>query len=154
MMRTGMKTIVISGARSDVGKTTLAEKVGRLLPGSVVVKLGHGKEKEDMGNVFYHAGTPFTKVAADNPEAAFLIIESNRVLEEIEPDIAIYLPADDPKPSAANAEERADLVRGREFTDDMVQLVAGRLGIGDGPAAEIARLACGAGGTWTSEEDG
>ena len=41
-----MKTIVISGARSDVGKTTLAEKIGGVLPGSVIVKLGHGEEKD------------------------------------------------------------------------------------------------------------
>jgi len=149
-----MKTIVISGARSDVGKTTLAEKIGGVLPGSVIVKLGHGEEKEGVGNVFYHAGTPFARVAADNQGAAFLIIESNRVLEEIVPDLAIYLPADDPKPSAAIAEERADIIRGCGSGDDTVRLVAGRLGIDADPAAEIARLASGAGGFGTSEEDG
>jgi len=153
-MRTGMKTIVISGARSDVGKTTLAERIGRLLPGSVVVKLGHGKRKEGVGNAFYHAGTPFEEVVEDNPAADFIIIESNRVLEEIEPDIAIYLPADDPKPSAAIAEKKADLVRGCGSGEDAVRLIAGRLGIDAGTAAEIAMLACGDGATGTGEEDG
>ena len=45
-----MKTIVIAGARSNIGKTTLAEGICRLLPGSVCVKLGHGKLKEDVDN--------------------------------------------------------------------------------------------------------
>lgn len=57
-----MKTIVISGARSNVGKTTLAEKIRQLLPGSVRVKLGHGELKEDMDDVFYHAGTPYERI--------------------------------------------------------------------------------------------
>ena len=141
-----MKTIVISGARSNVGKTTLAEEIRRLLPGSVRVKLGHGELKEDMDDVFYHAGTPYERIKEENPQADFLIIESNRILEEIDPDLAIYLPADDPKPSAALAEKRADLIRGCECRDDMVSLVAGRLVIDAVKAAEIVRLACEKGG--------
>jgi len=141
-----MKTIVISGAKSNIGKTTLAEEIRQLLPGSVRIKLGHGKLKEDMDDVFYHAGTPYERIKEENPQADFLIIESNRILEEIDPDLAIYLPADDPKPSAALAEKRADLIRGCEYRDDMVSLVAGRLVIDAVKAAEIVRLACEKGG--------
>ena len=141
-----MKTIVISGAKSNVGKTTLAEEIRRLLPGSVRVKLGHGEPKEDVDGIFYHAGTPYERIKEKNPQADFLIIESNRILKEIDPDLAIYLPADDPKPSAALAETRADLIRGRECGDDTVSLIAGRLLIDALTAEEIIRLACETGG--------
>ncbi len=136
-----MKTIVISGARSNVGKTTLAEKIRQLLPGSVRVKLGHGELKEDMDDVFYHAGTPYERIKEENPQADYLIIESNSILEEIEPDLAIYLPADDPKPSAALAETRADLIRGRETGEGAAKDIAERLGIDIGTAEELIRLA-------------
>ncbi|MCK4548624.1 MAG: hypothetical protein KAU49_00595 [Candidatus Krumholzibacteria bacterium] len=148
-----MKTIVISGAKSNVGKTTLAGKMGALLPGSVCVKLGHGAVKEGVDNVFYHAGTPYERIKEDNPQADFLIIESNRILEEIDPDLVIYLPADDPKPSAALAETNADLIRGCEMSDDMVRLVVDRLGIDTSIAAAIIMLACEGGVTEDGNED-
>ena len=124
-----------------------------MLPGSVRVKLGHGELKEDMDDVFYHAGTPYERIKEENPQADFLIIESNRILEEIEPDLAIYLPADDPKPSAALAETRADLIRGCEMSDDMVRLVVDRLGVDMRTAVEIVRLACEGGVTENGNED-
>ena len=142
-----MKTIVIAGARSNVGKTTLAEEIRQLLPGSVRVKLGHGELKEDMDDVFYHAGTPYERIKEENPQADFLIIESNRILGEIDPDLVIYLPADDSKPSAALAETNADLIRGCEGGADEVKLVVDRLGVDTQTAAEIVRLACETGGT-------
>jgi hypothetical protein len=107
-----MKTIVISGAHSNVGKTQLAQRLCRLLPGALHVKIGHGERKEDVGNVFYHVGTPFYVVADENPDAAYLVIESNTILEEIKPDCAIYLPGGEPKPSAESVAEKADIVRG------------------------------------------
>ncbi len=137
-----MKTIVISGAKSDIGKTTLAEGICRLLPGSVRVKLGHGELKEAEDNVFYPSGTPFERIKAENPQADFLVIESNRILEEIEPDLTVYLPAEDPKPSAALAEEKADLIRGCEVRGELVELVKDRLGVGTLTAVEIVWLVC------------
>jgi hypothetical protein len=68
----------------------------------------------------------------------------------MDPDLAIYLPAEDPKPSAALAEASADLIRGRRCRGEMVRLVAGKLEVDDGTAAEIVRLAC---GTWDGAED-
>ena len=149
-----MKTVVISGARSNVGKTTLAEKIRRLLPGSVRVKLGHGELKEDVDGVFYHAGTPYERIIEDNPQADFLVIESNRILEEIDPDLSIYLPADDPKPSAALAEERADLIRGCGETEELVDLVMERLGVDTRTAAGIVRLTCADEGPDIESDDG
>ena len=140
-----MKTIVISGARSNVGKTTLAEKISGFLPGSVRIKLGHGELKEDVDNVFYHAGTPYDRIKEENPGADFLVIESNRVLVELDPDLAIYIPADDPKPSAALAESRADIVTGRGTMDETAVMIAEKLGIEAAVAEDVAGLVCGGG---------
>jgi hypothetical protein len=138
-----MKTVVVSGARSNVGKTTLARELCRLLPGAVHVKLGHGGKKPDAGNVFHPAGTPFERIAAEQSGAAFLVIESNRILDEIKPDLAIYLPAEGAKPSARSACERADIRRGEPFSAAVVMDVARRLGVTLVTAAAIARLAAG-----------
>ncbi|MDD3641869.1 MAG: hypothetical protein PHQ19_00170 [Candidatus Krumholzibacteria bacterium] len=138
-----MKTIVVSGARSNVGKTTLARHLCRLLPGAVHVKLGHGREKPDAGNLFYPVGTPFGEIAAGSGPAPFLVIESNRILEEIRPDLAIFLPADDPKPSAKGARERADYIRGEPLPCEAAEDIARRLGVALGTAREIARRIAG-----------
>jgi hypothetical protein len=147
-----MKTIVVSGARSNVGKTTLARGICSLLPGSVHVKLGHGERKEGTDNVFYHAGTPFGKIAEESPDAGFLVIESNRILEELKPDLAVYIPAEQMKPSAAMAEERADLTRGCAGKEEEIGLVGERLGVDRETAAGIVRLVCGNGGALDVEE--
>lgn len=134
-----MRTIVVSGARSNVGKTTLARSLCRLLPGAVHVKLGHGREKPGEGNVFYPAGTSFERIAAAHEGASFLVIESNRILGQMRPDLAIYLPAGDPKPSAGPARALADLVRGETPPAEAAEVIAGRLGV----AVETAeRIAC------------
>jgi len=149
-----MKTIVISGAKSNIGKTTLAEKICALLPGSVCVKLGHGEEKEGMDNKFYPAGTPYERIKDENPQAGFLVIESNRILEEIKPDLTVYLPAEDPKPSALIAEKRADLIRGCAGSDKEAVFVAGRLGVEAATAAGIVQLVCDDSGPEMDDKDG
>ena len=138
-----MKTIVVSGARSNVGKTSLARELCRILPGAVHVKLGHGAVKPGTGNVFYPAGTPYRRIAADHGEAPFLVIESNRILGEIRPDLAVFLPADDPKPSAGPARGRADYIRGEFDPPGAAEDIARRLDLGMETAGEIARLIAG-----------
>lgn len=141
-----MKTIVVSGARSNVGKTTLARGICSVLPGSVHVKLGHGERKEGTGNVFYRAGTSFESIVEGSPDARFLVIESNRILEDLRPDLTVYIPAEERKPSAALAERRADLTRGCAGEAGEVSLVSERLGVDHETAAGIVRLVCGDGG--------
>lgn len=136
-----MKTIVVSGAHSNVGKTSLARELCALLPGAVRIKIGHGEEKSGEGNAFFRAGTPFSRVAREIGEAHFAVIESNRVLEELEPDCLIYLPGGAPKPSAALARARADIVRGESLSRETIARLAGGLGLGEETALEIARLA-------------
>lgn len=136
-----MKTVVISGAHSDVGKTQLAEQVRRLLPGAVHVKIGHGIEKENVGNVFYHVGTPFYVIADENPGAEYLIIESNSILKEIKPECAIYLPGGEPKPSAVVAAEDADIIRGKRVGRGTIARIERDLGIDEKTVMEIVLLA-------------
>jgi len=107
-----MKTIVISGASSNVGKTAAAKKIARLLPGSKYIKIGHGKEKPNQEGEFFNIGTPFSDIVSKHGNAPFLIIESNSILNEITPEILIYLTGDSQKPSAKKAEEIADIKRG------------------------------------------
>jgi hypothetical protein len=136
-----MKTIVVSGAHSNVGKTRLAEEICRLLPGAIHVKIGHGEEKDDVGNVFYHVGTPFYVIADENQGADFLVIESNTILKEIQPDCTIFLPGGVPKPSAVGAVEKADIVRGERIDRGTMARLVDSLGIEEETVVEIISMA-------------
>jgi hypothetical protein len=136
-----MKTIVISGAHSNVGKTRLARDLCELLPGARHVKIGHGREKKDGANRLYRIGTPFSRITRENGQAEFLVIESNRILEEVEPDCTIYLPGGTPKPSAKGMEERADIVRGMSVDEATITRLGRRLGLDEGTVLEIIALA-------------
>ncbi len=54
----------------------------------------------------------FSTTAAQHSDARFLIVESNRILEEITPECAIHLPAENPKPSAEIAIKKTDIICG------------------------------------------
>lgn len=135
-----MKVIVISGAHSKVGKTGLARSLCSLLPGAVHVKIGHGKEKPGIDGSFYHLGTTFSSIASNHDNTSFLIIESNSILKEITPDCCIYLPAENPKPSARLARKKADIIRGRVVPTDTITACAGRLGCDIATMEQIVSL--------------
>ncbi|MFH0974508.1 MAG: hypothetical protein V1874_01855 [Spirochaetota bacterium] len=122
-----MKVIVIAGARSNVGKTHLARALCELLPGSVRVKIGHHAPKSDGEENLYPMGTGFEEIASKHSNASFLIIESNSILREITPECTIYLPADNPKPSAEIAEKKADIIRGKTFPNSKISVLAKKL---------------------------
>ena len=136
-----MKVIVISGASSKVGKTTLAKSLGCLLEGAEVVKVGHGQRKPGIENHFYESGTPFRIIRENHSGATWLIVESNSVLHEIEPDLVIYLEGESPKPSAQYARDRADIISGRPVDKDAVAALAARLGVSTELVRKIARQA-------------
>jgi len=123
------KVIVISGASSKVGKTTLARGLQRLLEGAEVVKIGHGPRKTWIRNHFYELGTPFRTIQEGHAQARWLVIESNSILREIEADLVIYLEGPNPKPSAECARRRADIVSGRGVSECKIAALATRLGI-------------------------
>ena len=122
-----MKTIVISGACSSVGKTTLANAIHGLFRDSVVVKIGHGDARPGLQNFFYQHGTPFDLIRNNHHTTPFLIIESNSILKEIEPDLAIFLDGASPKPSAKLAESKADLISETRVDAAKITALAHRL---------------------------
>jgi hypothetical protein len=136
-----VKTIVVSGARSNIGKTHLARLLCVLLPGAVRVKIGSHARKPDGDSNLYEVGTSFATIAAENPDARFLVIESNRILQEITPDCTIYLPAEDAKPSAGIAIEKADIVRGTPVPEARISVLAERLECDEGVVRKIVELA-------------
>ena len=70
--------------------------------------------------------------------APWLIVESNSILHEIEPDLVIYLEGENPKASAQYAQGRADIVSGRSMDNDTVAALAARLGISTELVRKIA----------------
>jgi len=134
-----MKIFVISGAHSNVGKTQLARAICAMLPGSTYVKIGHGKRKPDVDGAFYHLETPFSIIAADHKNAETLVIESNSILGEIRPDCTVYLPSENPKPSAALARGKADIIRGEKAGDDKIAQLSTRLALPVSTIVEIVR---------------
>ena len=122
-----MKVIVVSGARSNVGKTQLSRALCKLLPGAVRIKIGHHIRKPGGDDYLYQMGTDFSTIAAEHSNARFLIIESNRILEEITPECAIYLPAKNPKPSAEIAMKKADIIRGEPVPVSKISALSKRM---------------------------
>jgi len=123
-----------------VGKTTLAVGLQRVLERAEVVKIGHGKRKAEIRNHFYELGTPFHTIQENHADARWLLIESNAILREIQADLVIYLEGRNPKPSAEYARRRADIVSGRDVSDDEVAVLAARLGITPDLMETIIRL--------------
>lgn len=103
------KIIVICGAHSNVGKTTLANKICTHLDKAIVVKRGCGKKKANMGGYFYPMATPASTIVANHAQVSFLVLESNSVLNELAPDLSIYIDADRCKQSAVQARALADI---------------------------------------------
>ncbi len=136
-----MKTIVISGAHSNVGKSALAKRLSSILHDSVHVKIGHGRVKKGMSNLFYPEGTPFGEIAAECGGRSYLIIESNRVLREIAPDLVIFLTGGFPKPTAIEARFQADIIRGETVVGGKIEEIGARLGLGNETVLEIVKLA-------------
>jgi hypothetical protein len=135
-----MRVIVISGASSKVGKTTLALRLQRVLEGSEVVKIGHGPRKAGIENHFYELGTPFHVIAENHADARWLLIESNAILREIQAGLVIYLDGPHPKPSAEYARRQADIVSGEDLGDDEIATLAARLDITPDLMRTIVRL--------------
>ncbi len=136
-----MRVIVISGASSRVGKTTLARSLQGLLDGTELVKIGHGRRKDHLRDHFYESGTPFDVIRQSHRDARWLIVESNSVLREIQPDLTIYLEGENPKPSAEYAKCRADIVSETHVSRQTIESLAVRLDVSVDLMQKIAQLA-------------
>jgi hypothetical protein len=92
-------------------------------------------------NHFYESGTPFHAIRENHRDARWLIVESNSILREIQPDLTIYLEGQNPKPSAEYAKCRADIVSGRRLSKEDVAVLAAKLEIPVDLMQRIAQLA-------------
>ncbi|MBN1225545.1 MAG: NTP transferase domain-containing protein [Deltaproteobacteria bacterium] len=136
-----MKTIVVSGACSNIGKTTLARELSKILPQAEFVKIGTGKKKESNPDTLYPFSSYFKHLKENHSKAHFLIIESNTILTELKSDLCIYLDGQTEKPSALLAKQRADLIRGSVVSQHEIRSLAQRLDISVEKMKEICFLA-------------
>ena len=128
--RSCMKTIVISGSHSHVGKTSLGQEIHSFLNNSVFIKIGTGTPKPNSDVPLYPVGTSFEEVRKDHEHADFLIIESNSILKEMAPDLLIFLPGNgEEKESATLPREQADITRGGKITCPQAKKLADSLGL-------------------------
>jgi len=123
-----MKVIVVSGAHSGIGKTTLVREIAALLTDRcITVKIGHGNEKPNRNERFFHAGTTFADVCSTLPEVPFCIIESNSILRELTPEMVLYIDGKDPKPSAHLAKSKADIINGTFVSNETIGMLSDKL---------------------------
>ena len=136
-----MKTIVIAGARSGVGKSSLAQAIISLLPRSLWIKIGHHPGNPSKKNHYFRRGTPYPEIVKSIPKTRYLIIESNAILDQIKPDCTIYLAADAAKPSAKKALKIADIVRAESVPAATIRSLSKKLDVPEALVRKIAWLA-------------
>ena len=139
-----MKTIVIAGGGSNVGKTTLAEALGRLLPATRIAKLGTHPPKAEKPSLFFPIDTGYQTVAREAGDCSFLIIESGAILDDaaFEPDLVIFLPAPagrKNKPGSHRRLKRADLIRGTPISNHQLQHLCRRLDVDEATFSVVLR---------------
>ena len=94
-----------------MGKTTLARRLGELLPDALVVKLGEHARAAGKNPLFFDRDARFSSVLEAIGDAAFAVIESGAILDDpdCEPDLVIFLPSPaGDKPGATRRRARAD----------------------------------------------
>ncbi len=127
-----------------MGKTFLAQEIGRLLPRSTVIKIGlHHAQKEKNSN-FFAIATPYSVIESSFPKAELLIIESGSILDDpdLDPDLVIFLPSSDPagdKPGSEQRLQQAHLVRGEPFDPSVVEQIRTRLRVDEQTLGNILK---------------
>jgi hypothetical protein len=117
-----LKIIVISGSHSNIGKTTLLRNIQTKLnfSSTIAIKFGHRSFNNEKPEKFFsniQEGLEYIESLekAGNPD--FLLIESNSILNYIEPDLGIFLKSKDKleKDSAKLAKAKADIIIDENF---------------------------------------
>ncbi|NLD93947.1 MAG: hypothetical protein GX639_14920 [Fibrobacter sp.] len=136
-----MKIIVVSGACSGVGKSTLARGISNLIPDALTVKIGHHEENIQKEIKLFPMGTSIDTVRQFAGNVPYLIIESNSILIEIIPECVIYLTGESSKPSASLALTKADIIRGEYIDTPKINELALRLSLDISVVRKIAMMA-------------
>lgn len=120
----------ISGAFSRIGKTSLAKKLEENLPNAVLVKIGHGRRKNDIQNNFFSnldQGIDFIREQKGKSEHC--IVESNRRVGSLKSDLVIYLDSVDGerRRDAEKLRGSAEIVLGHRGNPSEWKTILGRL---------------------------
>jgi len=122
-----MHTIVISGAYSNIGKTTLANNIKHDLGDASVeiIKIGHNKAKPSKSTRLFNSCDEALEYINNLNNLDYLIIESNSILEFITPDLTIYLMnyAKPEKDSSLIAKKMADIIIDKDFDPNNAKVV-------------------------------
>ncbi len=117
-----MKIIVISGSHSKIGKTTLLRNIQAKLNHSstLAIKIGHRPPNADKPEKFFsniQDGLKYIESLRKSESPDFLLLESNSILNYIEPDLVIFLKSKDKpeKDSAKPARLKADIIIDENF---------------------------------------
>ncbi len=142
------RTIVICGGGRNVGKTFLAQELGRLLPRSIVIKIGLHHARHEKNSNFFALETPYSVIESSFPRTELLIIESGSILDDpdLEPDLVIFLPSSDPagdKPGSERRRRQAHLVRGDSFDPSIVEQIRTRLAVDEQTMGSILKALSG-----------
>jgi hypothetical protein len=117
-----LKTIVISGSHSKIGKTTLLRNIQARLnhASTIAIKIGHRPRNADKPEKFFSNipdGLKYIESLAKSGSPDFLLIESNSILNYLKPDLVIFLKSKDKpeKDSAGVAKPKADIIIDENF---------------------------------------
>jgi len=127
-----MKIIVISGSHSNCGKTTIVKKICEIFENSFPIKLGTGEYKKSKNILLLKKGISINEILKYVPEnTEFLILESNDIIQTINPDLNIFVRGDDEREKENSKETicKADLISGSSASCPLAFLIANRLGV-------------------------
>ncbi|MBA7592782.1 hypothetical protein ES708_34976 [subsurface metagenome] len=104
-----MRTIVIAGAHSSLGKTTLGRKLKAQLGGRAdLVKVGHGRDKGKEELLLHSTEAAVGLIAKRRRQGSldYLIIESSASLKSFTPDFCIFIESGKPQQGGQAAKEQ------------------------------------------------
>jgi molybdopterin-guanine dinucleotide biosynthesis protein len=117
-----LKIIVVSGSHSNIGKTTVLRNIqAKLQPlSAVAIKIGHRPMNADKPEKFFsniQEGMQYIESIGQSGNTEFLLIESNSILNHLEPDLVVFLKGKDQpeKDSAGIARPKADIIVDENF---------------------------------------
>lgn len=123
-----MKIILISGSRSNVGKSTLSLNIAEILKDYKVeiIKFGHGKinlkKKIKLFNNI-EIGKKYIDKKKKNRNLNYLIIEGNSIVKHIQFDLLIFIKDKIQKKSSEYPLEHADIVIDENYKEENIKKI-------------------------------
>jgi len=126
-----MKIIIIAGAGSRVGKTTILRSIQGLFQDSITVKLGRAenKDKQEMLLPSDYSIAEIIRVVGRKP--TYLLLEGNTILKNITPDLAIFVDGDpvNRRDDADDLRKKCDLIASKGLDCKQAFILAERIGL-------------------------